>query len=243
MADATEQARVVRIVEKLRATYPGAKCSLDFQTPFQLLIATILAAQCTDERVNMVTPKLFAKYPTPESFAQADPEMLEQDLKQINFYRNKAKNIREMARLLVERFHCEVPRTMPELVSLPGVARKTANVVLSNAYGIIEGYIVDTHNIRLARRLGLTAHDDPAKIEHDLIAVVPKEDWLDLSHLFIYHGRAVCQARKPLCNQCVLVSDCPTGQAMLGAEAAEEAGTSNSPSPVSTTRTRARKTK
>jgi len=164
----------------------------------------------------MVTPALFAAYPTPEAFASADPAELEQALKQINFYRNKAKNIREMSRLLMERFHGQVPSTMAELTSLPGVARKTANVVLSNAYGIIEGYIVDTHNIRLARRLGLTQHEDPAKIEHDLMAVVPQNDWLDLSHLFIYHGRAVCQARKPLCAECVIATDCPTGQLILG---------------------------
>jgi endonuclease-3 len=178
----------------------------------------MLAAQCTDERVNMVTPALFAAYPTPEAFASSDPAELEQALKQINFYRNKAKNIREMSGLLVEKYHGQVPRSMAELTSLPGVARKTANVVLSNAYGIIEGYIVDTHNIRLARRLGLTSNEDPAKIEQDLMAIVPRADWLDLSHLFIYHGRAVCQARKPLCAECVIASDCPTGQLILGSE-------------------------
>jgi endonuclease-3 len=210
-----EQKRIAHITAQLRAAYPDAKCSLDFTTPFELLVATILAAQCTDERVNMVTPTLFARYPSPQAFAESDPVELEQSLKQINFYRNKAKNLREMARLLVERFHAEVPRTMPELLSLPGVARKTANVVLSNAFGDIEGYIVDTHNIRLARRLGLTRNEDPAKIEQDLMAQVPQSDWLDLSHLFIYHGRAVCQARKPLCSKCIIASDCPTGQVNL----------------------------
>jgi endonuclease-3 len=210
-----EQKRVGRIVAELRTAYPDAKCTLDFTTPFQLLVATILAAQCTDERVNMVTPALFARYPSPQAFAASDPLELEQALRQVNFYRNKAKNIREMSRLLVERYHGEVPRTMAELISLPGVARKTANVVLSNAFGDVEGYIVDTHNIRLARRLGLTKGEDPAKIEQDLMAIVPKKDWLDLSHLFIYHGRAICQARKPLCEECVIVSDCPTGQINL----------------------------
>jgi endonuclease-3 len=210
-----EQKRIGRIVAELRSAYPDAKCTLDFTTPFQLLVATILAAQCTDERVNMVTPALFAKYPSPQAFAQSDPLELEQALRQVNFYRNKAKNIRDMSRLLVERSHGEVPRTMAELISLPGVARKTANVVLSNAFGDIEGYIVDTHNIRLARRLGLTKGEDPAKIEQDLMAIVPQKDWLDLSHLFIYHGRAVCQARKPLCEGCVIASDCPTGQINL----------------------------
>ena len=217
MSTSTERERVALITQKLHAAYPLAKCTLDFKTPFELLVATMLAAQCTDERVNMVTPALFAAYPTPEAFASADLAVLEQALKQINFYRNKAKNIREMSRLLVEQFHGQVPRTMAELTSLPGVARKTANVVLSNAYGIIEGYIVDTHNIRLARRLGLTSHEDPAKIEQDLMAIVPRNDWLELSHLFIYHGRAVCQARKPLCAECVIAPDCPTGQRILGA--------------------------
>jgi endonuclease-3 len=218
MSTSTERERVVLITEKLRAVYPEARCTLDFKTPFELLIATILAAQCTDERVNMVTPSLFAAYPTPETFARADLAELEQALRQINFYRNKARNIREMSRLLVERYHGQVPRTMAELTSLPGVARKTANVVLSNAYGDIEGYIVDTHNIRLARRLGLTSQEDPAKIEQDLMAIVPQDDWLELSHLFIYHGRAVCQARKPLCAECVIAAECPTGQQILGSE-------------------------
>jgi endonuclease III len=217
MSTSTERERVARITKKLRAAYPGARCSLDFKTPFELLIATMLAAQCTDERVNMVTPTLFAAYPTPESFARAEPAELEQALKQINFYRNKAKNIREMSRLLVEQFHGQVPRTMAELTSLPGVARKTANVVLSNAYGDIQGYIVDTHNIRLARRLGLTSHEDPARIEQDMMAILPRDEWLEFSHLLIYHGRAVCQARKPLCAECVIAPDCPTGQINLGA--------------------------
>jgi endonuclease III len=231
-----EQERVERIIAKLRAAYPDARCSLDFKTPFELLVATILAAQCTDERVNMVTPNLFAAYPTPQAFAEADPAELEQALKQINFYRNKAKNIREMARLLVERFAGQVPSTMEELTSLPGVARKTANVVLSNAFGLVEGYIVDTHNIRLARRLGLTTNEDPAKIERDLMAVVPRADWLDFSHLLIYHGRAVCQARKPLCPECVIASDCPTGLINLSASGSPEPSAAVTPSRARRTR-------
>ena len=212
-----ERKRVERIIAGLRALYPDARCTLDFQSPFQLLVATILAAQCTDERVNMVTPKLFATFPTPQAFADADLAVLEQALKQINFYHNKAKNIREMARLLVERYHGQVPSTMAELIALPGVARKTANVVLSNAFGQIEGYIVDTHNIRLAGRLGLTTNEDPAKVERDLMAIVPRADWLEFSHLLIYHGRAICQARKPLCGECAIASDCPTGRINLSA--------------------------
>jgi len=212
-----ERKRVERIIAGLRALYPDARCTLDFQSPFQLLVATILAAQCTDERVNMVTPKLFATFPTPQAFADADLAELEQALKQINFYHNKAKNIREMARLLVERYHGQVPSTMAELIALPGVARKTANVVLSNAFGQIEGYIVDTHNIRLAGRLGLTTNEDPAKVERDLMAIVPRADWLEFSHLLIYHGRAICQARKPLCGECAIASDCPTGRINLSA--------------------------
>lgn len=215
MLSTEEQQRIARIIATLRSAYPGATCTLDFKTPFELLVATILAAQCTDERVNMVTPALFAAYPTPQAFAEADPIELEQALRQVNFYRNKAKNIRTMARVLVDQYHGNVPRTMSELIALPGVARKTANVVLSNAFGQVEGYIVDTHNIRMAQRLGLTKNVDAAKIEQDLMAEVPRADWLDLSHLFIYHGRAVCHARKPLCTECVIAADCPTGQAIL----------------------------
>ena len=218
-----ERQRVERIIAGLRALYPDARCSLDFQTPFQLLVATILAAQCTDERVNMVTPQLFAAYPTPQAFADAGLAELEQALKQINFYRNKAKNIQAMAAILVSRYHGEVPKTMRELVALPGAARKTANVVLGNAFGLVEGVIVDTHCNRISSRLGFTTSDDPVRVEQELMKLLPKADWLDYTHLLIYHGRAICQARKPLCQQCTLLDLCPTGAATVAAAAAAPA--------------------
>jgi endonuclease III len=216
----SERQRAAAIMAGLRAAYPDAKCSLDFTTPLELLVATILSAQCTDERVNQVTARLFKKYRSAADYAQADPAELEQDIKQTGFYHNKAKSLRAAAAMLVERFHGEVPRTMDELIQLPGVARKTANVVLGNAYGIVQGVVVDTHVGRLARRLGLTASDDPAKVEQDLMTLFPQGDWLALAHALIYHGRAICQARKPLCEQCILVALCPTGQANLSAAAA-----------------------
>lgn len=211
-----ERERAESIVTELRRLYPDAKCSLDFTTPLELLVATMLSAQCTDERVNLVTKSLFKKYRSAEDFANANPEELEQDVKQTGFYRNKAKHIREAARIIVERFGGETPRTMDELLTLPGVARKTANVVMGNAFGDVEGVVVDTHVGRLSRRLGLTDSDDPVKIEQELMALLPQRDWLDLSHMMIMHGRAVCQARKPLCDQCTLVPLCPTGQSTLG---------------------------
>ncbi len=213
---AAEQERAEQIVAELRRLYPDAKCSLDFTTPLELLVATILSAQCTDERVNQVTKSLFQKYRSAEDYASADPEALEQDIKQTGFYRNKAKHIREAGQMIVERYGGQVPRTMDELIALPGVARKTANVVMGNAFGIVEGVVVDTHVGRLARRLGLTESDDPVKVEEDLMALLPQRDWLDLSHMLIMHGRAVCQARKPLCEVCTLAPLCPTGQANLG---------------------------
>jgi endonuclease-3 len=214
---ASERERAHEVITQLRQLYPDARCSLDFATPLELLVATVLSAQCTDERVNAVTGALFKKYRSAADYAQAQPEELEQDIKQTGFYRNKAKHIREAARLLVERHGGEVPKTMTELTALPGVARKTANVVMGNAYGIVEGVVVDTHVGRLARRLGFTQSDDPAKVEQDLMALFPQADWLDLSHLLIYHGRAICQARRPLCEECSLAGICPTGQANLGA--------------------------
>lgn len=222
--------RAQEIVVRLRRQYPDARCSLDFTTPLELLVATILAAQCTDERVNQVTPALFRKYRTAEDYAQARPEELEQDVKPTGFYRNKARNIRGAAARIVERHGGEVPRTMNELLALPGVARKTANVVLGNAYGIVEGVVVDTHTGRLARRLGLSASEDPVKVEQDLMALLPRSDWVDVSHLFIYLGRDVCQARKPLCERCVLANICPTGAANLGV-AAQRPARSASPAP------------
>lgn len=207
----TEQERIAELMARLRQLYPDAKCSLDFTTPLELLVATILAAQCTDERVNMVTKTLFKKYTTAQDYASASLQQLEQDLKQINFYRNKAKNIQAMANILVQRHNGQVPSTMRELVALPGAARKTANVVLGNAFGQVEGVIVDTHVKRQAQRLGLTRSDDPVVIEQELMKKLPKADWLDFTHLLIYHGRAICKAPKPLCNQCSLIDICPTG--------------------------------
>ena len=221
----SEQQRARDIVTHLRATYPDAKCSLDFTTPLELLVATILSAQCTDERVNAVTKQLFQKYRSAADYANADPEELEQDINQTGFYRNKAKHLRAAGQMLVERYHGEVPRAMEELIALPGVARKTANVVMGNAYGVVEGVVVDTHVGRLTRRLGLTQSEDPVQVEQDLMALVPQRDWLDLSHMFIYHGRAVCQARKPLCEQCSAASICPTGQVALGTPTAAEVAT------------------
>ena len=207
----TEQERVNELIARLHQAYPDAKCSLDFTTPLELLVATILSAQCTDERVNMVTKTLFKKYQSAQDYAAAPLAQLEQDLKQVNFYRNKAKNIQAAATMLVQRYGGEVPRTMSELIVLPGVARKTGNVVLGNAFGIVEGVVVDTHVGRISRRLGLTSSDDPVKIEQELIKKLPQAEWLAFTHMLIYHGRAVCQARKPLCQQCALIDLCPIG--------------------------------
>jgi endonuclease-3 len=211
----TDEQRATRageITSRLRQMYPDARCSLNFSTPHELLVATVLSAQCTDERVNQVTATLFKKYRSPEEFANADLAELEQDIKSTGFYRNKAKLVRDGARIIVERFQGEVPRTMAELTTIPGAARKTANVVLGNAYGVVDGVVVDTHVGRVSRRLGLTSQDDPVKVEQDLMRLLPRKDWLDFSHRVIYHGRALCQARRPLCEQCDLLELCPTGQ-------------------------------
>ncbi len=213
----TEQERVTELMARLRQMYPDAKCSLDFTTPLELLVATILAAQCTDERVNQVTVSLFKKYQTAQDYVSASLQQLEQDLKQINFYRNKAKNIQATGAILVQRYGGQVPKTMRELLTLPGVARKTANVVLGNAFGQVEGVIVDTHVKRISQRLGLTHSDDPIQIEQDMMKKLPRQDWLDFTHLLIYHGRAICQARKALCDQCALIDICPTGAAATAA--------------------------
>ncbi len=202
--------QVSSIIEELRRLYPAAKCTLNFSNPLELLIATQLAAQCTDERVNIVTEKLFQKYRSVEDYATVSQEELEQDIRTTGFYHNKAKNIRAACQRIITEFGGEVPRTMSELLSLPGVARKTANVVLGNAFGIVEGFTVDTHNIRLSRRFGWTTHTDAAKVEQDLMRIVPKENWFDLSHLMIFHGRAICVARKPLCEECALAKLCPS---------------------------------
>lgn len=205
----SKKQRALEILTRLKTLYPDAKCSLDFETPVQLLIATILSAQCTDERVNKVTPELFRQFPDAAAFASADLIEIENLVKSTNFYRNKAKNIQAACRMIMERYSGEVPQTMEELLTLPGVARKTANVVLANAFGINMGVTVDTHVKRLSYRLGLTKHTDPVKVEQDLIKLLPRPDWENWSIRLIYHGRAVCNARKPLCDRCTFADLCP----------------------------------
>jgi endonuclease-3 len=204
----TLRARTRRIVARLATLYPDAHCELDFGNPLQLLIATILSAQCTDVRVNMVTPALFARYPDAAAFAKSDTKELEDLIRSTGFYRAKARNIQLCCRQLVERHGGEVPSTMEELVALNGVGRKTANVILGNAFDI-PGLPVDTHVTRLSWRLGLTTETDPVKIERDLTALVPPEGWTMLGHRLIFHGRRVCLARKPRCEECGLAKDCP----------------------------------
>ncbi len=196
----------------LKRLYPEATCSLNYQTPVQLLVAVILSAQCTDERVNKVTPALFARFPDAKSLAFAEREELETLIRSTGFYRNKAKNIQGACQKILKDFQGEVPKTMEELLTLPGVARKTANVVLAHAYGMIEGVTVDTHVKRLSNRLGLTTNNDPVKIERDLMALLPQPDWETFSISIIYHGRAVCKARNPACFSCQLASLCPTAK-------------------------------
>ncbi len=207
---AARRERVREIVRRLRAIYPGATCSLTHADAYQLLVATILSAQCTDERVNMVTPALFRRYPDVQALADARPEELEEMIRSTGFFRNKTKSLLGMANAVVERHGGRVPDEMDALTKLPGVGRKTANVVLGNAFHKNVGVVVDTHVRRLAQRLGLTDNDDPEKIEQDLMQVVPREDWTDIAHLFIYHGRAICTARKPRCGDCVLNDICPS---------------------------------
>ena len=202
--------RIAEIIRLLRAHHPDAHCELDHENALQLLVATILSAQCTDERVNKVTPELFAKYPTALDLAEADPQALEQVIRSTGFYRNKAKNIQSAARRIVAHYGGEVPNTMEELLTLGGVARKTANVVLGVAYGIGVGVVVDTHVRRLSNRLGLTQQEDPEKIEKDLMALVPPAEWIDFSHLLIFHGRRICDARKPDYAHCKLRELCPS---------------------------------
>ena len=209
-ASAKLQERLNQIIEGLRNTYPDAHCELDFQTPFQLIIATILSAQCTDKRVNIVTRDLFKKYRSPADLAKANPEELEQEIKSTGFYRNKAKNIRAMAKDLVEKYGGKVPNSMAELTGLAGVGRKTANVVLGNAFGINEGIVVDTHVMRLTKRLKLSSHTEPEKIEQDLMKLVPQSQWTNFSHWLIWHGRRRCYARNPDCAGCEIGALCPS---------------------------------
>lgn len=202
--------RVIEIINLLEKVHPDAKLALKWSNPLELLVATILSAQCTDERVNRVTESLFKKYRTAEDYANANLEEFENDIRTISFYRNKARNIKKACQILVEKYNSEVPKTMEDLLSLPGVARKTANVVLSNAYGIFEGIIVDTHVSRVSRRLGLTSETDPEKIERDLMEIVPREKWLRFADLLIFHGRRICTARNPKCDECILNKICPS---------------------------------
>ncbi|QNN22553.1 endonuclease III [Planctomycetales bacterium ZRK34] len=202
-------ARGQRIYKQLEKEFPEAKCALLHDNPFELLIATILSAQCTDERVNMTTPALFKKYPTPEKMANAKQEDVEKIIRSCGFYRNKAKSIRGAAMGIVEDHDGKVPDAMDELLELPGVARKTANVVLGNAFGINVGMVVDTHIKRLSYRMGFTSHTDPVKVERDLMQLFPAEQWTMLSHLLIWHGRRTCSARKPDCDHCPVANDCP----------------------------------
>ena len=202
----------LEILTLLKRLYPDATCTLTYETPLQLLVATILSAQCTDERVNKVTPALFKRFPDAPSFASADLEKLENLVRSTGFYRNKAKNIQAACQKIVLEFNGEVPKQMELLVSLPGVARKTANVVLAHAYGILQGVTVDTHVKRLSQRLGLTEQKDPVKIEDDLMRLLPQPEWENWSIRLIYHGRAVCKARKPNCSNCVLTHLCPSAQ-------------------------------
>lgn len=202
--------KMSEILKSLKKEYPEARTALNFKTPFELLAATILSAQTTDAHVNKVTEALFKKYRSVKDFADADLETFQKDVSSVNFYRNKAKNIQGSARMIVERFNSQVPRTMEELTSLPGVARKTANIILSNVYGINEGIAVDTHVKRVSFRLGLTKNEDPVKIEKDLMAITPKDEWGNLSHLLIFHGRKICQAKKPKHSECALYDICPS---------------------------------
>ncbi|HUR91238.1 MAG TPA: endonuclease III [Gemmatimonadaceae bacterium] len=198
------------IIKRLKKEYPDAHCELDFRSPYQLLVATILSAQCTDKRVNIVTPRLFATYPTPRQMAEAPPEKVEEIVKTTGFFRAKTKSLQGMSEALVERHEGEVPDTMDELTALRGVGRKTANVVLGNAFGKAEGIVVDTHVGRVSVRLALTNETDPVKVEEKLMALVPRRDWTIFSHLLIFHGRRVCVARLPKCGICVLNDVCPS---------------------------------
>lgn len=206
---AQRKERAAEILRRLDEEYPEAKTALDFEGPYQLLVATILSAQCTDERVNMVTPALFRRYPDPQALAAAGTQDVEEMIRSTGFFRNKTRSLLGMANAVVDRHEGEIPDTMEELVELPGVGRKTANVVLGNAFGKDVGVVVDTHVGRLSRRLGLTRHEDPVKVEQDLMKLFPRNTWTGLAHVLIFHGRAVCKAPRPRCAQCVLADICP----------------------------------
>ena len=210
-----KQERALEIVSRLKRMYPKAKCSLDFTNAFELLIATMLSAQSTDVRVNIVTKSLFRKYPGPKEFAQASQTEMEKDVRQTGFFRNKAKAVIAASKAILEKHGGEVPRTMEELTALPGVGRKTANVVLSNAFNTPVGIVVDTHVTRVSGRLGLTSHSEAEKIEQDLMKLIPQKEWTSFSHRLILHGREICIARKPKCNECRLNEHCPSAEEPL----------------------------
>ena len=207
------------LLERLRAAYPDAKCALDHRNPFELLVATILSAQCTDVRVNMVTPALFARYPDAEAMSHATQEDLEELVRTTGFFRNKSKSIRGAAETLVQEFGGVVPRSMEEILRLPGVARKTASVVLGVSYGVAEGVVVDTHVARISRRLGLTRNGKVEKIEQDLMKAIPRDSWIEFAHLMIFHGRRICEARKPKCPVCPVQDLCPSAKYFLAGKA------------------------
>lgn len=214
--NADKKQRAAEIIEILKREYPDAHCALNHTSAFELLVATILSAQCTDERVNIVTENLFRKYRRPQDYLEVVQEELEQDIHSTGFFRNKAKNIRGACEKIIENFRGEIPRTMDELLTLNGVARKTANVVLGNAFGIASGVVVDTHVARVSQRLALTENVAPEKIEEDLAALVPQEDWIMFPHWLIWHGRKICQARKPKCEICPLERLCPSSLLKTG---------------------------
>jgi endonuclease-3 len=208
-------ARLQKVIAGLQKAYPDAHCELNYGNPLELLIATILSAQCTDKQVNLVTPDLFKRYPTPQAYAAADRAELEKAISRLGFFRNKAKSIQSCCKALVEQHKAKVPQSMQELTQLAGVGRKTANVVLGNAFNINEGIVVDTHVARLSQRFGLTNTDDPVKIEVDLVKMVPRELWTLFSHLLIWHGRRRCYARNPDCENCEVFRHCPTGPKLV----------------------------
>jgi endonuclease-3 len=210
------KARAREVIRRLKRAYPGAKCSLNHSNPFELLVATILSAQCTDERVNLVTADLFRKYRKPEDYLKVPPRELEKDIQSTGFFRNKTRSLQGTAKVLTEQYGGEVPQTMDELLELPGVARKTANVVLGNAFDVHAGVVVDTHVTRLSHRLGFTQQKTAEKIEQDLIEIVPKKDWVIFPHLMIYHGRKICKARNPLCAECSIEKQCPSSYLKTG---------------------------
>ena len=210
------QARTLEIIKLLKRAHPDAKCALNHSNAFELLIATILSAQCTDERVNKVTADLFRKYRKPKDYLNVRDTELQENIRTTGFFRNKTKSIQGACAVLIENFNSEVPKTMEELLTLPGVARKTGNVVLGVAYGIAAGIVVDTHVSRLSHRLALTKQKDAVKIENDLLELLPKKDWIIFSHLLIFHGRRICKARRPLCEECVLEKLCPSSMLKTG---------------------------